>query len=420
MAAPQKNILLFNFFSLGIVQAISSLLQIAVVPYVIKMIGIDGYGVVSVAQVVMFFLIVFTDYGSGQVATREIALHRSDTEKVSAIFFKVLFSRLLLCIVAFFVLLAIVLIIPFFRIHLFLYLTGFAFVAGQSLLLTWFFQGINKMHFIAIATLVARIIFAILVFIFIKNKADDFYFLFFLGIGNVAAGLVSIFFVLKKFKLIYIKPLRGDIVQELKDGWRITVSNLSISTCQYLNIVILRIFTNDLVAGYYGIAEKIFFTIRQVLGIFSQAIYPEVCRIMLEGPAKVISFFKKLYIPFLVAVILGCTVAFIIAPQILYFFLKADYGAAVILLRVLLITSVIVCLDIPAALGLLAMHQDKRYFQVYTLATVLNIVLNIILVHYFNATGTVLAILATELFILVGLVTGVYRYSLFKKREVLL
>lgn len=418
MTAPNRNTLLFNFFSLGAVQAISSLLQLIVIPYVISRIGTDGFGAVSVAQVVMFYFAVFTDYGSGQIATRNIALHQSDPVKVSAIFFRVIYSRLILCCIGFLILLALVFTIPLFRAHLFLYLTAFVFVAGQSLLLTWFFQGINKMHFIAFATLLARIIFAVLVFVFIKHRSDDYLFLFFLGIGNVVAGLGSIFFALKKFKLTFKKPLRGDIEQEFREGWRMTVSNLSINTCQYANIFILRLFTNDLVAGYYSIAERIFFTIRQVLGIYSQAIYPDVCRLMRDGPPAVMAFFKKLYIPFLLMVIAGCIVIFIFTPQVLYFFLGAGYPDAVILLRVLLVASIVVCLDIPAALGLLAMHQDKRYFSVYTLATILNIILNIILAYYFSASGTVTAILLTELFILAGLMTGVYRYNATRKREV--
>ena len=113
MLSAKKNKLIYNFFSLGAVQAISSLIQLIVIPHVISRIGVDGFGVVAVAQVVMFYLAVFTDYGFNQTATRDIAFCRDDPKKVSEIFFRVYFSRLFLCIVAFIVLLALVLFIPF-------------------------------------------------------------------------------------------------------------------------------------------------------------------------------------------------------------------------------------------------------------------------------------------------------------------
>ena len=105
MLPAKKNKLLYNFFSLGAVQAISSLIQLIVIPHVISKIGVDGYGVIAVAQVVMFYLAAFTDYGFNQTATRDIALYKSDHTKVSKIFFRVLFSKLFLCIAAFILLL---------------------------------------------------------------------------------------------------------------------------------------------------------------------------------------------------------------------------------------------------------------------------------------------------------------------------
>ena len=101
MPAGKKNKLIYNFFSLGIVQAIIALLQLVVIPHVIKKIGADGFGVIAVAQVVMFYLSAVTDYGFNQTATRDIALYRADRKEISRIFFRVLFSKIILCFFAF-------------------------------------------------------------------------------------------------------------------------------------------------------------------------------------------------------------------------------------------------------------------------------------------------------------------------------
>ncbi len=409
MPAGKKNKLLLNFFSLGIVQAIIALLQLIVIPHVIKRIGAEGFGVIAVAQVVMFYLSAVTDYGFNQTATRDVALYREDGEKISRIFFRVLFSKILLCFIAFILLLVVLLIFPLFRSHASLYLLAFVYVAAQSILLTWFFQGMERMQFIALATLLARVIFVILVFVFIRDKDDDLLFLFFLGAGNFLAGILSVFAAWRLFRLKFIKPSRADILQELKDGWHVTVANLSSFTCQYSNVLILRVFTNDLVVGYYSIAERIFFTIRQVLGIFSQAIYPVICQLVQKGKDQLVSFFKKVYLPFLLCVCCGSIILFIFSPQVLYFFLGDEYHHSVFFLRVMSVVSVIVCLAIPAALTLLGMNEKKKYFKIYALGTVMNILSNIILVYYFKATGTVMAVFITELFIMAGLTREVYR-----------
>jgi len=280
MFTVKKNSPFYNFFSVGVIQGIIALLQLLVIPYTIKTIGIDGFGVVAVAQVVMLYLAGFADYGFSQAATRDISLHRSDKTAISGIFFRVLYTKLVLCSVSFILLVILICCVPFFRQHSFLYLTAFVYVIGQSSLVNWFFQGLEKMTFIALLALTGRVIFVLLVFIFLKNREQGFLFLFFLGAGMLLAGAVSIFLACRWLEFEFVKPSRADIIRELRAGWAITVANLAGYTTQYANIFILRIFTNDLVAGYYGIAERLFFAMRQMLVIFSQVIYPRVCQLV--------------------------------------------------------------------------------------------------------------------------------------------
>jgi O-antigen/teichoic acid export membrane protein len=75
----------------------------------------------------------------------------------------------------------------------------------------------------------------------------------------------------------------------------------------------------------------------------------------------------------------------------------------------LLTVSVVVCLGIPAGLGLLAMNDKRNYFKIYALGTVLNILSNITLVFCFGAAGTAVAVFITEFFIMAGLTREIYR-----------
>jgi PST family polysaccharide transporter len=380
-----------------------------IIPYTIKKIGVEGFGVIAVAQVVMLYLSAFADYGFNLTATRNVSLYRGDTKVLSRIFFRVLFAKLILCFFAFVLLLILLLCIPVFRAHTMLYLFAFVLVVGQSSLVTWFFQGLEKMQFLALLTLSGRVVFVILVFVFIKSREQDFLFLFFLGAGTLMAGAISIFSGWRTMKLEFIRPSRADIAGELKEGWHITIANLSSYNCQYANIFILRIFTNDLLVGYYGIAERIFSTIKQVLTMFSQVAYPRVCQLAQNGKEQLVAVWKQFYVPFLVCVFSGCLVIFIFSPQVLYFFMRDEYSHSVFLLRMFCIVLVIVCLNIPATLTLLALNRNKSYFRIVTLGMVLNIISNLLLVHFFAATGTVISIFITEFFIMTGLTIEMYR-----------
>ena len=412
MASGDSKKLLTNFIALGIIQGANFVLPIVVMPFVIRKIGASLFGVISVAQVIMIFMSTISDYGFNLTATRDIAFFKDDREKISKIFSNVLASKFMICGLIFIVLLLVTPLVPLLKNHLMLYLFGFAYVLGQSTLVSWFFQGMEKMQFITISTLIARLLFVVLVFVFIRQKDDYIYFLCFLGIGNMVAGIFSIYLAFKIFKLKFYRPHWADIKYELKEGWHLTVSNLSINTYQNINILVLRIFTNDLIVGYYSIAEKIFFAVRQVLGIFSQVVYPHICQLTRKGQQASSRFFRHFYLPFLVMLCLGCAGVFIFSPYIIEVFLGRKEALPVLLLRILSFVPVIVCLNIPAYQVLLAFDRKKSYFQVLVSAMFVSLITNLLFCYSWGAVGTTVSIIVTELFVTSGLNWELYKNEL--------
>lgn len=401
-----------NFVALSIVQGTNFLLPLLVMPYVIHRIGADGFGVVAVAQVVMIYLSTISDYGFNLTATRDVALYSNDHSRISKIFFTVLASRLIISVVLFMLLLIAVPFIPVLKEHFTLYALGFLYVIGQSLIVNWFFQGKEKMHYITVSTLISRLIFVALVLLFIHVKDDNKYFLFFLGIGNTIAGLMSILIAVSVFKIKFYLPTATDIRNELKSGWQITVSNVSINTYLYSGIFILRIFTSDLIVGYYSIAERIFFAVRQVLAVFSQAVYPLICQLSQKSKDAANGFFKNVYLPFLLMMLLGCSIVCFFSAEIIHIFINTTSTVPVLILRILSFVPVIVCLNIPAYQLLIAFDHKKSYLKVFGWATLINIAINLILVYTLDAKGTALSMLLTEVFITAGLNIELYKNKL--------
>lgn len=411
MPTDSNNHLLKNFFSLGFVQVINSLLQLLVIPYVISKIGIENFGVVAVAQVIMFYLATFVDYGFNQTGIRDVSLNRNDKVSLSAIYFRVFFSKGFLCCVAVVIFLLLALIFPFIQQHFLLYCMAFMFVPGQAFLPGWFFQGLEKMQWLAAVTLLSRVVFVVLVFIFIKGPEDSSLYLFFLGAGGLLAGIISMVIISRVLRLTYKRVAFVEIITSLKDGWPITATNLSMNIIQYGNIFILRLFTNDMVAGYYGVAERIFFTMKQGLTIFSQAVYPKACLWADKGAGQVILFFKRILPPFLLAVVAGSIAVAIAAPFILHFFMKENNEDAVFVLRMFCIVLPVVCLNIPGTLSLLALDRKKSYFIIYTSAMLVCIITNVLLADLYQVKGTIAAIFITEVFITVGVSVSLNRYA---------
>jgi polysaccharide transporter, PST family len=411
-STSRRNRVFSNFMALGILQGTNFLLPVLVMPFVIKKIGADGYGVVAVAQGIMLLLVTVSEYGFNVTATRALALHRHDVSKNARLFFTVLAAKMVICVVLFGALLMLITLVPFFRAHFQLYLLGFTYVIGQSLLVSWFFQGMEKMKYITIYSLLARLLFVVLVFVFIKERSDNRFFIFYMGIGSVAAGLLSVFQAMRICKLPLVRPSWRDIKYELKEGWPVMLSYISITTFLSINVFILRLFTNDLVAGYYSVAEKIIVATRQIPVLFSQVIYPPLCQLMEKGMAATRQFFRSVYVPFLLLMLLAVLLLFGFSPFIISLFLGHDSGNAVMLLRIFCLAPVIVCLHIPASQLLMAADQKRSYLRVLSWATLINVVCNVLLVQVWGPVGTTISVLMTELFITVGFNRELYKNKL--------
>lgn len=409
MTRSSKSTLWQNFTALGIVQVSNFILPLIVIPYVIKVIGAEGFGIISIAQVIMMFFSNVADYGFNLTATREISLNKDDNATVSRVFFNVVITRLLICCVLFLLLLIALAAVPQWQPYKRLYLLSFVTVPAQCLLMNWLFQGMERMKLVMYISLLARIIFVVLVFAFIHTPQDKDFFIFFTGIGNLFAGLLSIWVAFVVFRIRIWLPSVQIIVKELKEGWHIMISNLSVSIFMYTNVVILGVFATKEVVGYYSIAEKIVMAARQLLSVYFQVIYPQVMQLAQTGAKQVYFFFKKNYIPFLAAVGLGGLVLLIFPEPVISIFLRHNQESVAVYLRIMCFVPMVVCLNIPAYQLLLAHNEKKSLLGVFLTGSLVNILLNLTLASHLGAIGTSCTVLFTEILITSALVIVVNR-----------
>jgi PST family polysaccharide transporter len=409
--------LLKNFVSLFSLQATNFILPILLFPYLIRVLGIEKFGMVSLAQAFTTYLMVFTDYGFNLSATRDIAINKADSSKLKTILDAVFTTKAILSFIGFAVMIIVVGLIPKFRDEWWLFLLSFPMVIGYVIQPVWFFQGMEQMTYIAYLNLLTKLLFTGLVFVFIRSPSDYIYANLFQGIGSILSGLITLWVVYRKFGLTIGIARWNQVKHQLSEGWHIFLSNFSIHAYVYSNLFILSLFTNSTVVGYYSIAEKVIFAVRQVLSVFSQAIYPYICSLSLQAHSKIRSFFISIYLPFALFIFCICALLYLFSGQVVIFLAGHPIASVSGLIKLLSFIPFIVTLNIPAYQTLLAYNFKQSYSAVLITGSILNIVLNIFLSYTFAASGTAMAVIITELFITIGLYIILEikhsRYSLF-------
>lgn len=365
-----------------------------------RVLGPAKYGLVAFAQALILYFVMFTDYGFQLTATRALSVARDDTEKVSRIFSTVMTIKACFMLASFAAVLSIVYFIPKFRQDALLYIFAFGMVVGDVLFPVWFFQGMERMKFIAAINLLARTLFVLAIFIFIRKEQDYIYTPLITSAGVIIAGAVSIWMVFTRFNVKFILPTAGEIARQVKEGWNVFVSMVSISLITTSNTFILGFFAPLEAVGFYSAAEKIILIANKAFNPILVAVYPHIAKTASETRDIAIIKLRKLFVLVMTSSFAAFAAIFVFSGAITAVVLGPKFGPTADVLRILSPLAFIVPVAyIFANLGLLPFKLDRYFARIYIFGGILNISLLITLVYFFKAgaAGAALSVLITQI-----------------------
>lgn len=403
LIGPVFKKLLRNFFSLSLLQVTSFVISLLIIPYLIRSLGTEKFGLIMYSQAMMTFFAIFTDYGFNLSATRDVALNRENPAKIAEIVNTVLVTKFFLFFIGLLLLVALLLIFPTLKAEKWLYLGSYSIVLGQILFPVWYYQGIEKMKYIAILSALSKVLYAVATILFIKHPSDYIFVNLFLGFSGIAMGVVSIIHTFLRSSITFFIPKITTLIIELKQGWYLFISNFSINIYLNSNILLLGIFAPPSVVGQYSVAEKLFLVFRQLLTVFSQVIYPHICHLASDTHQKVYAFFRKVFPLFLSIVLMVSILVFAFNNELVYFLTKSHDDSIGNLIRIAAFIPLIVALNIPVYQTMLANNLGRDCSKVLIAGSLISILTNLILSHQLFAVGTFISILITETFITFGL-----------------
>jgi PST family polysaccharide transporter len=403
----EKKTLLSNFFSLFVLQGANFILPLISLPYLVRVLGIEKFGLVMFAQAFIMYFIIIVDYGFNLSATRDISINREDSEKVSLIFTTVMLIKIVLISFSLLLLSLIVFSFEKFGVNWELYYLTFGMVIGQALFPIWFFQGVERMKYITILNIIAKLIFTILIFVFIKTPQDYLYVPILNSLGFIVVGLLSLYIIFSQFKMKITMPTFDYTKKTFVESSSLFVSNISVTLYTASNTFILGLFTNNATVGIYASIEKLVLAIKNLYAPLYQALFPWLSKkSTTEAKEKVL----KMILPLAFFSSFVTLILYIFAKDLLtLIFDQVEVTEHYVVFQIMAFISIFASLNMLFnMLYLTAIKAYRERMIIMIFSGVFNVLVVTLLTYKYSLYGTAIGITLTE-FIL--LMFGVYYFK---------
>lgn len=394
-----------NLASLGTVQVVNYIFPLITIPYVSRILGPEGLGTVNYFAAFIGYFSLIISYGFDLSATRKIALNVANSKEINEIFSKVLFARFYLLIIS--IVFFIITLLSFEKFQHQLYLCLVIFFTPISLFISpqFLYQGFEKFKILSVMNVLKGALTTIAIFMLISERQD---YIIYALISHFLTFLLSLFlflYALKKFNLKINYCKINDVFKMLYEERFIFFSTVIFNLYTSTNIIIIGIYEEPKIIGYYTVALGFINIIQNVLNIpLSTVLFPFLSKAFTESTESGLIKLRKIF-PFVFYVTaFGGVLLFISAP----FLTKIIYGEqflnAIISIQILCFLPLISTISsLFGVLTMLNLKMDKQFTLITLTAAIISIVLNFILGYLFSYIGTTVSYLITELFVMFGL-----------------
>lgn len=393
----KKKGLFANTFYLFIQQGYQYLLPLITLPYLIRVFGIEKYGMLMFVQAFVMYFSMVIDYGFLYTGTKSIAIHAHDKEKTSEIFSSILTTKLLFFFASFFVFLILIFSIDFFKGNHSLYIITFAQLFGLALNPVWLFQGIQKMKYIAFSNLIVFCFIIILMFLFVKHPSDLILFQIIVACANFIGGLISLFIVFRMIGITFQIPDIRHILLEIKNGFHIFNVTLWGSILVNSITFFLGVFCGNTYVGYYKPAETLMRGITTIFYPIRNALFPYIAAISAKAPSVGRKLIKKYSLYITLASIIPSIITFFYPDTILNLITGETFIDSSLIIRLFSFWMIITVIGNNFfTLGIITFDLVKKLNLFTIISAIIHAVISIILIQAFRHIGAAIALISWD------------------------
>ncbi len=380
-------------------QLLIVILPFITVPYVSRIIGVNGIGINSYTYSVTAYFMLFALLGINNYGNRTIAKVKDNKEKLSKSFINIYSLQIIMSIL---MITLYVLYIIFFDVK---YKTiaylQIMYLISTALDVNWLFFGLEKFKITVTRNTIIKIVSLIMIFLFIKDSGDLHLYILILDSSQLISNLLLCPFVIKEIK--FEKPNLNEIKKHFKPSLVLFVPVIAVSLYKVMDKIMLGALTSVIEVGYYEQAEKIISMPMTFIAAVGTVMMPRMSNLIANGKIEE----NKKYINKAINLIMFVTIPMVfglmaVAENFVPLFLGEDFTKSGILVIFLAPTLLFLSwANVIRTQYLIPNEKDKTYIVSVISGAIVNLILNFMLISKYHSIGAVIGTIVAEFTVMI-------------------
>lgn len=378
-------------------------------PFASRVLGPEGIGKVQLSTTFAQYFGLIAALGIPIYGIQEIAKHRHHKQELSKVFselFGIYFLSSLVVALFYYIIIS---VFPIFQLHYGLYLYAGIIVLFGFTTLDWVYAGLEKYRIITIRSISIKAFALLLLYLLVNDSSDVLYFLLITIFSMMGNNIISLFYINKHTHIVF-KEL--NLKKHIRPLGFIFATTMAASMYTYLDTLLLGFLSNETAVGYYTAAIKL---TKIAIPFITAAGFVLIPKFSIQsnnnnqlGVQELLNQSWHYIVFFSVPISVGL---FSFAKEFIIVFSGDAFMQAIPTMQLLSALPFLIGLGYFFAFQVMVpMGKQKEMFYSVLVGMCISLALNFILIPLFQANGTAITSIVTEV-----VVTSLYFYFVTKQ-----
>lgn len=397
----QKHSLKLNFVMNAILTMSSFIFPLISYPYVSRILLPDGTGKVSFATSLIAYFTMFAQLGIPTYGVRACSRVRDDRNALTRTAQELLIINLVMTALSYTALFLALAFVPRLRAERSLYLLVSLSMIFNTVGMEWLYKALEQYTYITVRSIVFKLVALVAMFVLIHSRED---YVIYGGITILASSASGIFNFFHARRFISLRPVGGYRFRPHLKAVAVFFAMACASTV-YTNLdtVMLGFMTDDTTVGYYNAAVRIKSILVSIVTSLGTVLLPRSSYYVERGEMDRFRQITRKALNFVFLAAVPMMIYFMIfAKQGIFLLSGESYAGAVSPMQWIMPTLLFIGLSNVLGIQILVpLNRERVVLWSIIAGAAVDVVLNMVLIPQYGASGAAAATSVAELVVLV-------------------